>query len=115
MSDALPHRSAHDSAVRFLNLLEAEAQSDALDFGWGVALGVLLSQGWRVLAPEDDYPSGLGDEVARARLQVAVDRAHSALTSSAYVGGPGEREAWQIALRELGGVATQHTGVSRDG
>jgi hypothetical protein len=44
------------------------------------------------------------------RLQAAVDKAYGAMNSSAYVGGPSEREAWQTALTALGEVVTQHTG-----
>ena len=47
------------------------------------------------------------------KLQTAVDKAYSALTSSAYVGGPSEREAFRIALDALGQVATQHTGQAQ--
>jgi hypothetical protein len=43
------------------------------------------------------------------RLQAAVDKAYGAMNSSAYVGGPSEREAWQTALAALGEVVTQHT------
>lgn len=46
------------------------------------------------------------------RLRKAVGRAHQALISSQYVGGPSEREAWQIASEALGAVATQHQGTS---
>lgn len=67
----------------------------------------LLAKRAEVAAGRADPPE---DSV---RLQEAVDRAHSALTSSAYVGGPSEREAWQTALQALGEVATQHQGESR--
>lgn len=53
-------------------------------------------------------------EDAYARVQGAVDRAQGALTSSAYVGGPSEREAWQTATLALGEVATQHQGANPD-
>lgn len=43
------------------------------------------------------------------RLQAAVDTAHGAWTNSQYVGGPTEREAYQIAMDALGAVVTQHT------
>lgn len=64
--------------------------------------------------PDDDAfkPCEHCDRGRIARLQRAVDRAHGALTTSAYVGGPNEREAWQTALRALSEVATQHQGKS---
>lgn len=43
-------------------------------------------------------------------LQAAVDTAWTALNGSAYVGGPTEREAFRIALHELGPHVTQHKG-----
>jgi Asp-tRNA(Asn)/Glu-tRNA(Gln) amidotransferase A subunit family amidase len=56
------------------------------------------------LSPENDE----GD--SRADLQSAVDRAYTALMSSAYVGGPSHREAWQTALDALWPVVTQQQG-----
>lgn len=47
-------------------------------------------------------------------LQAAIDRADSALRSSAYVGGPTEREAFRTASETLGPLATQHIGVNTD-
>ena len=48
-------------------------------------------------------------------LQEAVDRAYGLLNSSAYVGGPSEREAWQGAMEALGPIATQHVGQDTSG
>lgn len=46
-------------------------------------------------------------------LQEGVDTAYSALSSSAYVGGPTEREAFRVASNALGPLATQHIGQPR--
>lgn len=53
-------------------------------------------------------------EARVVELQGAVDRAHSAMRSSEYVGGPSERDAWRTAVSELGAVATQHQGMDPD-
>jgi len=59
--------------------------------------------------------SGRAELEARlVELQGAVDRAHSVMHSSEYVGGPSERDAWQEAMSELGAVATQHQGENRE-
>lgn len=47
-------------------------------------------------------------ERERDALQAAIDRAYSAMGSSAYVGGPTEREVWHIVADALGPLATQH-------
>jgi hypothetical protein len=42
-------------------------------------------------------------------LQAGIDKAYGALSSSQYVGGPSQREAWRIAAEALGPLATEHT------
>jgi hypothetical protein len=59
------------------------------------------------------------DEVAELRealeqRQAAIDRACSLMKSSAYVGGPSEREAWRGAMEALGPYETQHIGANPD-
>lgn len=63
------------------------------------------------LLGEARYSLAQAQEALRER-QEGIDKALSALHSSAYVGGPTEREAWQTVLRELGPFGTQHQGAA---
>lgn len=62
----------------------------------------------RGVASEDRSQPDAPDRVSR--LQAAVDRAHSALIGSQYVGGPSVGDAFRTAVEALGEVATEHRG-----
>jgi hypothetical protein len=47
-------------------------------------------------------------------MQAAIDKAYSALSSSQYVGGPTEREAWRIVTEALYPFVTQYQAANPD-